>query len=128
MKKLLIWIGSFLGLIILTVVLTSPKGAKTLEELVANKKDFFLVIGADFCSFCQEYKKETLNYYSESEMGAPLVEVDWFKISEEEQESMKSTYGIEVEVTPTTYFFKDGILKEAREGVLTMSDLKEMKK
>lgn len=128
MKSRIMWFIGIAALLVTTLLLTNYNKPYSLEELVANKKDFFLVIGSDFCSFCQEYKRETLNYYSESEMGAPLVEVDWFKISEEEQEAMKSTYGIEIEVTPTTYFFKDGVLEETREGVLSMDDLQEMKK
>lgn len=128
MKSRIMWFIGIAALLVTTLLLTNSNKPYSLEELVANKKDFFLVIGTESCSFCQEYKKETLNYYSESKMGVPLVEVDWFGISEEEQEAMKSTYGIEIEVTPTTYFFKDGVLEETREGVLSMDDLQEMKK
>lgn len=124
--------GTFVALVatlILTVSLSgNSESSYSLEELVKEEKDFFLVIGSDICSFCQEYKQETLNGYSEEKMGVPLVEIDWFKITEEEQNELKEKCGIEIEVTPTTYFFEKGKLKETKAGVLSMDDLKEMMK
>lgn len=126
-KKQIKWVIAFVSLCVLTLILTVSGTAKTMEELVAEQEDFFLVIGASTCSYCQQYKSQTINYYSESEMGIPLLEIDWFELTEEEQTQLLETYGMEIEVTPTTYYFEAGSLKTSKEGVLTMDDLKAMR-
>lgn len=127
MKKQIKWLIVFGLVCVTTLILTMTNSSKTLEELVANEEDFFLVIGASTCSYCQQYKRETLSYYSESEMGMPLVEVDWLELTEDEQNELLETYDLEIEVTPTTYYFKAGRLEETKEGVLTLDDLQAMK-
>lgn len=97
-----------------------------IEELIDEDASFFLVISAKTCGYCALYEEETLNHYSKEEVGVHLLKLEWTALTDDEKEEVREITELGIEVTPTTFLFKDGDVVLKKEDSLTINQLKEM--
>lgn len=71
-----------------------------------NKETFPLVIGSDTCSACKLFKGTMESFIKEYQIE--IFYIDISKLSEDEYNYLKSQ--VSFSGTPTTVFFKDGLL------------------
>lgn len=96
-----------------------------LKMMMNYKSDFFVVVSSKTCGDCKMYEEETLNHYTVTEVGIPLMKVEWTELSEEQKEELRELTKFGIEWTPTTFLFKKGESVEKFEESLTINQLKE---
>lgn len=96
-----------------------------LKMMMNYKSDFFVVVSSKTCGDCKMYEEETLNHYTVTEVGIPLMKVEWTALSEEQKEELRELTKFGIEWTPTTFLFKRGESVEKFEENLTINQLKE---
>lgn len=97
-----------------------------LKMMMNYKSDFFVVVSSKTCGDCKMYEEETLNHYTVTEVGIPLMKVEWTALSEEQKEELRELTKFGIEWTPTTFLFKRGESVEKFEENLTINQLKEV--
>lgn len=99
----------------------------TAIEMIENKESFILYFGSNECSACLQFNpifKEVLAEYPDT-----MVKVETLNASAnhaEDFEKLQKDYTGMLEVTPTIYAFKDGVLVDKVTGLQTYSQLERM--
>ncbi len=84
-----------------------------LNQMIDNKEDFILMLGAETCSACSAFKI-TLNKVIE-DYGVDVKYLDNDKLSEEESSELLSKFYFSG--TPTTVFVENGQEKDTNERI-----------
>lgn len=91
-----------------------------------NKDTFILVIGDSLCGGCQEYKKGTITKYVNKHTQDDLIFIysDESFANRTEFNEFLTRYGIDFDLSPTTYFIKNGeyIKTDENSAVQTKSE------
>ncbi len=98
------------------------------QQKIDDEDSFILVLGNSICQGCDEYKKDTLTKYvrkySQKDLIVLYSDKSFTDITFEE---FLEEYGTELNFTPTTYYFKEGLYianENSRwEGVMTLEEL-----
>lgn len=128
MKKILI-------LIVTTVTafcLTGCGGPKTYDEvtfqelndMIENKEDFILMIGAESCSACKSYKIALDKIIEKYKLDVKYIDND--KLSDDEYADLQSNFYFTA--TPTTVFVENGKETDRMVGNKKYSQTVEMLK
>jgi len=102
---------------------TSEEAVQKIE----NQATFILVIGESICGTCQDLKEDSLSEYVKKYGQSDLILLykDKSFANTTEFYDFLTTYGIDFESSPTTYFFKEGQYKTKFEGYKTLGELEE---
>lgn len=107
MKKILILI-----VMVTAFCLTGCGGPKTYDEvtfqelndMIENKEDFILMIGAESCSACKSYKIALDKIIEKYKLDVKYIDND--KLSDDEYADLQSNFYFTA--TPTTVFVENG--------------------
>ena len=108
MKKILIIVIS----VITIFCLTGCGGPKTYDEvifeevnnMIKDKEDFILMIGAESCSACKSYKIALDKIIEKYKLDIKYIDLD--KLNEDEKADLQSNFYFNA--TPTTVFVEKG--------------------
>jgi len=128
MKKIL----TFLVSIVTIFCLTGCGGPKTYDEvtfqklndMIKNKEDFVLMIGAESCSACKSYKIALDKIIEKYKLDVKYIDND--KLSDDEYADLQSNFYFTA--TPTTVFVENGKETDRMVGNKKYSQTVEMLK
>lgn len=124
MKKI-----SIIIVAIITIFLTGCTGPKTYEEIsyqqlnemIENKQDFILLLGANTCSACKSYKFALDKVIEKYKIDIKYIDND--KLSDDEYADLQSNFYFTS--TPITIFVEKGKEKERMTGNKKYSQIVE---
>jgi len=127
MKKILILI-----VMVTAFCLTGCGGPKTYDEvtfqelndMIENKEDFILMIGAESCSACKSYKIALDKIIEKYKLDVKYIDND--KLSDDEYADLQSNFYFTA--TPTTVFVENGKETDRMVGNKKYSQTVEMLK
>ncbi|MDL2212004.1 thioredoxin family protein [Erysipelotrichaceae bacterium OttesenSCG-928-M19] len=122
MKKII----SYLTLFVLVITLAgcgSSDPIANLDDKIEKKESFIALVTSETCSACQAYKP-IVDEFKKEQADASVLEISLDDIKDE---TIKSDFSIKYAVTgtPTTLFFKDGVLESSKSGSISKNELTE---
>lgn len=124
MKKLLLLLATmaiFLSACATSVGPTKIK-AKEMSKLLDNKETLVLYVGSSICSACKAYKPVVAELIKNYQVKVYYVETD--SDTTTDLNALLDKHLGEVQYTPTTFIFKDGVLLDSKVGALGYLALK----
>ena len=127
MKKITTFLVAFFLVFALSACNSNYEKPLTPEELIEkinNKESFMLVASSTTCSDCKDFKVEIREFRDDNND----VDVYFFEINRVRlyQDRMNFLNAFNLNALPTSYFFHEGELLKAEEGIIKTDDLAEM--
>lgn len=123
MKKILIFIAT-LAIFLSACSSVGPTKikAKEMSKLLDNKESLVLYVGSSICSACKTYKPVVAEIIKNYKVKVYYVETD-SDVTADLTALLDKHLG-DVQYTPTTFIFKDGVLLDSKVGSLDYIALK----
>lgn len=96
--------------------------AKEMTKLLDADESLVVYIGSSFCSACKVYKPVVTEVMKNYEVKVYYVESD--SDDEDDLETLIDKHLGDVQYTPMTFIFKDGVLVDSKVGALEYLALK----
>ena len=95
-----------------------------LEELKTNKETFPLVIGSSTCSACESYKVTMEAFIKKYDVKVYFIDLDELTDDEKQKFNLETNSNS----TPTTVFYKEGVLTQSYNRLVGAVKIQEVKK